>query len=305
MKTDSAENTSGAGRLMDGGHGENAPCSLAPGLYVVATPIGNREDMSPRARRVLACCDLVLAEDTRRLLELARALGIKVPEVKSFNDHNEAGKEERAIAFLEQGKSIALVPDAGTPLVSDPGYRLVCACRKKGIAIHPVPGPSAPVTALSVAGLAPLPHTFLGFPPRDEAGRAKLFSAFAQVPTTLVFFERKDRLCATLETARGILGPRAGAVCRELTKVHEEVLPFRLEDTKTWPRDLLGELTVVLGQPEAMAKTPREEVARLAREFASMGKPKEVARMVQESVHGWNAKDIYKMLLEQALLQER
>lgn len=273
--------------------------SLAPGLYVVATPIGNREDMSPRARRVLVSCDLVLAEDTRRLFDLARALDLKVPEVKSFNDHNEAGREERVLAFLEEGKSVALVSDAGTPLVSDPGFRLVGACRKKGVAIHPVPGPSAPVTAVSVAGIAPLPHTFLGFLPRDEAGRARLFSAFAHVPSTLVFFERKDRLGASLETASGILGPRAGAVCRELTKVHEEVLPFRLEDKTTWPRDLLGELTVVLGPPEVTARTPREEVARLALELSSMGRPKDVARMVQESVVGWTSKDIYQLLVEE------
>lgn len=272
---------------------------LAPGLYVVATPIGNREDMSPRARRVLVSCDLVLAEDTRRLLDLARALDLKVPEVRSFNDHNEAVKGEKTLAFLEQGKSVALVSDAGTPLVSDPGFRLVAACRKKGIAIYPVPGPSAPVTALSVAGIAPLPHTILGFLPRDEAGRAKLFSAFANVSTTLVFFERKDRLRASLETASGILGPRACAACRELTKVHEEVIPFRLEDKTTWPGDLLGELTVVIGQPEVVARTPREEVARLARELAPMGKPKDVARMVQESVSGWTSKDVYQLLLEE------
>lgn len=268
-------------------------------LFIVATPIGNREDFSPRARRIVEGCDLVLAEDTRRLLALARELDLHVKRVMSFHDHNEEEKEPEVLALLKGGASIALVSDAGTPLVADPGFRLVRSCRKAGIAVHPIPGPSAPVTALSAAGIAPLPYTFLGFLPRDRAGRVRLFSSFATVPTTLVFFERKDRLEASLADAHEILGTREVAVCRELTKIHEEFCLFRLGDTKDYPRDLLGEVTVILGPALERQVTPEEEVLALVRERARDAKPRQAAKMVQELVQGWSAKDIYDLLLRE------
>lgn len=268
-------------------------------LFIVATPIGNRDDFSPRARRIVEGCDLVLAEDTRRLLALARELGLHVRKVISFHDHNEEDKAPEILAMLRDGASIALVSDAGTPLVADPGFQLVRACRKEGIPVHPVPGPSAPVTALSAAGIAPLPYTFAGFLPRDRAGRVRLFSAFASVPTTLVFFERKDRLEASLSDAREILGPREGAVCRELTKIHEEFHLFRLDDPSTFPTDILGEVTVILGPPLVRALTPREEVLALLREKAALLRPRQAVKAVQDCVQGWSAKDIYDLLLAQ------
>ena len=175
---------------------------------MVATPIGNALDFSPRARMALESCDLVLAEDTRRTLALCRELGVRVKAVESFHDHNEQEKEPLMLARLQAGQDLALVSDAGTPLVADPGYRLCRACRRQGIAVHPVPGPSAPAAALSAAGIPPLPHCFLGFLPRDEAGRRRLFASFAKVPATLVFFERKDRLKDSLALALDELGPR-------------------------------------------------------------------------------------------------
>ncbi len=266
-------------------------------LFIVATPIGNREDFSPRARRIVESCDLVLAEDTRRLLALARDLDLHVPKVMSFHDHNEEEKEPEVLAMLRKGASVALVSDAGTPLVADPGFRLVRSCRKAGIAVHPIPGPSAPVTALSAAGIAPLPYTFLGFLPRDRAGRVRLFSSFAHVPTTLIFFERKDRLAASLADAHEILGAREAAVCRELTKIHEEFCLFTLGDTDSYPRDLLGEVTVILGPARERQVTPKEEVLALVREKAREAKPRQAAKQVQEMVQGWNARDIYDLLL--------
>ena len=268
-------------------------------LFIVATPIGNREDFSPRARRIVGGCDLVLAEDTRRLLALARELDLHVKRVMSFHDHNEEEKEPEVLALLKGGASVALVSDAGTPLVADPGFRLVRSCRKAGIAVHPIPGPSAPVTALSAAGIAPLPYTFLGFLPRDRAGRVRLFSSFATVPTTLVFFERKDRLEASLADAHEILGAREVAVCRELTKIHEEFCFFRLGATKEYPRDLLGEVTVILGPALERQVTPEKEVLALVRERAREAKPRQAAKMVQELVQGWSAKDIYDLLLKE------
>ena len=267
-------------------------------LFIVATPIGNRDDFSPRARRIIEGCDLVLAEDTRRLFLLARELGLRVRKAVSFHDHNERQKEPEILALLKDGASIALVSDAGTPLVADPGFRLVCACRTQGIPVHPVPGPSAPVTALSAAGIAPLPYTFLGFLPRDTGPRTQLFSAFALVPTTLIFFERKDRLAHVLKEALPVLGPRQGVVCRELTKIYEEFIPFRLEEADKIPDTLLGEVTVILGPPETVSRTPEAEVLALAAEQAGSTKPRELARTLQALVSGWTTKELYSLLAQ-------
>ena len=266
-------------------------------LFMVATPIGNALDFSPRARLALESCDLVLAEDTRRTLALCRELGVRVKAVESFHDHNEQEKEPLMLARLQAGQDLALVSDAGTPLVADPGYRLCRACRRQGIAVHPVPGPSAPAAALSAAGIPPLPHCFLGFLPRDEAGRRRLFASFAKVPATLVFFERKDRLKDSLALALDELGPRQACVCRELTKVHEEFILFRLEDPASHPDALLGELTVLVGPPEGAVRSSEAEVREaLEAEAMAGGKPKAMARRAAERVAGWSAKEIYALL---------
>ena len=266
-------------------------------LWIVATPLGNPGDLSPRAREVLASADLVLAEDTRRTARLLRDCGIEVRRLLSFYDHNEAERQEGVLRMLREGQTVALVSDAGTPLLADPGYRLVRACRKEGLAVSPLPGPSAPVAALSAAGIPPLPHSFLGFLPRDASGRDALFTAFAHVPGALIFFERKDRLKESLAQAARILGPRELAVCRELTKEHEEFIVGRLEDSDQLPDELLGEITVVVGPPEHTQRTPREEVLKLANaELAQGGKPRQVARRVQDAVRGWSGKEIYALL---------
>ena len=266
-------------------------------LWIVATPLGNPGDLSPRAREVLASADLVLAEDTRRTARLLRECGLEVRRLLSFHDHNETERQEGVLRLLREGQSVALVSDAGTPLLADPGYRLVRACRKEGLAVSPLPGPSAPVAALSAAGIPPLPHSFLGFLPRDASGRDALFTAFAHVPGALIFFERKDRLKESLAQAARILGPRELAVCRELTKEHEEFIVGRLEDSHQLPDELLGEITVVVGPPEHTERTPREEVLKLANaELAQGGKPRQVARRVQDAVRGWSGKEIYALL---------
>lgn len=266
-------------------------------LWIVATPLGNPGDLSPRAREVLASADLVLAEDTRRTARLLRECGIETRRLLSFHDHNETERQEGVLRLLREGQCVALVSDAGTPLLADPGYRLVRACRKEGLAVSPLPGPSAPVAALSAAGIPPLPHSFLGFLPRDASGRDALFTAFAHVPGALIFFERKDRLKESLAQAARILGPRELAVCRELTKEHEEFIVGRLEDSAQLPDELLGEITVVVGPPEHTQRTPREEVLELANaELAQGGKPRQVARRVQDAVRGWSGKEIYALL---------
>lgn len=268
-------------------------------LWIVATPLGNPGDLSPRARKILSSADLVLAEDTRRTLRLLRECNIEVRRLLSFYDHNEAERQESVLRFLREGQAVALVSDAGTPLLADPGYRLVRACRKEGLAVSPLPGPSAPVAALSAAGIPPLPHSFLGFLPRDATGRDALLTAFAHVPGALIFFERKDRLKESLAQAARILGPRELAVCRELTKEHEEFILGRLEESAYLPDDLLGEITVIIGPRERIERTPREEVLLLARRvLAEGGKPRQVARRVQGRVQGWSGKEIYALLAE-------
>ena len=232
-----------------------------------------------------------------RAAALFRQCGLPARRMLSFFDHNEEQRKDAVLRLLREGKSVALISDAGTPLLADPGYRLVRACRHEGLAVSPLPGPSAPTAALSAAGLPPLPYSFLGFLPRDVAGRRALFDAFAHVPGSLVFFERKDRLKESLLLAAPILGPREAAVCRELTKEHEEFILLRLEDAAALPDDLLGEITVVVGPPESTARTPEAEVRRrLAAALAQGEKPREACRTVQAATTGWTGKELYSLL---------
>ena len=157
-------------------------------LWIVATPLGNPGDLSPRAKETLEGATLVLAEDTRRAGQLFARCGMKHHGFSSFHDHNEEERLPRVLEALESGQQVALISDAGTPLLSDPGFRLVRACRERGIPVKPVPGPSAPVTALCASGLPPLPFVFLGFPPRKEGERETFFAPYATLPVTLIFF---------------------------------------------------------------------------------------------------------------------
>ena len=271
----------------------------SPRLWVVATPLGNPGDLSPRAKDTLESVDVVLAEDTRRAGLLCQRCGVTVRRFFSFHDHNEEERSAEIVRWLVEGQTAALISDAGTPLMADPGYRLVRACRAAGVGVSMIPGPCAPVAALMAAGIAPQPFTFLGFPPRDAAAQEKLFAAFATVPSTLVFFERKDRLRSTLRTAKAVLGARDLAVARELTKVHEEFILGRLDDGDSIPEDLLGEITVVIGPPEGVQRTPRPEVLTLlAEETQRGGKPRDVARRVQARCTGWTGKEIYLLSTE-------
>lgn len=272
--------------------------STSPRLWIVATPLGNPGDLSPRAREVLEASELVLAEDTRRAAALFRRAGLAPRRFVSFYEQNEEERRAEVLAALRGGAQVALISDAGTPLLADPGYRLVRACRREGLPVSPVPGPSAPVAALSAAGLPPLPFTFLGFLPRDAAGRRALFRAYAAVPGSLIFFERKDRLGESLALAAEILGPRELAICRELTKAHEEFLLSRLERAAELPQELLGEITVILGPPEGEpGRAPREEAEGCLRACLARGlKPREAAREARARVPGWSVKELYALI---------
>ena len=265
---------------------------------MVATPIGNLGDLSQRAVSVLEMVETVLAEDTRKTGRLLKQLGIGPPSFLSLYEHNEAQRINTVLELLAQGREVALVSSAGTPLISDPGYRIVRACREKGYSVEPVPGPSAPVTALVASGIPPLPYTFLGFFPRGEQDKKRLFGSFAGVGTTLVFFERKSRIGSTLQTAYQCLGAREICLARELTKRHEEFIFFRLGQWDKLPREPRGEFTVVVGPPEESGPSSREEVTRILMEEQGSGdRPKRVVERVASRVRGWSKKAVYDLYL--------
>jgi 16S rRNA (cytidine1402-2'-O)-methyltransferase len=193
-------------------------------LYVVATPIGNLEDFSPRAAATLQRVDLILAEDTRHTGSLLRRYGVAVP-MQSLHEHNERAQLERLLSQLRDGKSLALVSDAGTPLLSDPGFPLVREAARAGVCVVPIPGPSALTCALSGAGLPTDRFLFAGFPPRNRAQRRQWFAELANERATLVFYEASHRIQASLSDMAACFGAaREGVIARELTKLHETFL---------------------------------------------------------------------------------
>lgn len=300
------------------GHEAPAGPALAPGLYVVATPIGNAGDLSPRAADVLTRANVVLAEDTRRAGLFFRRQGLVRQSGRggyfSLHEHNEAGRIPQVMEMITQGQAVALISDAGTPVLSDPGFRLVRACRLGGLRVTSLPGPFAPAVALSASGLPPAPFTFLGFLPRQKGQAQKLLARHGATGASLIFFERKDRLAATLALAAGALGDREFAVCRELTKQYEEFILGRLGRLAEAPLDVLGEVTVIIG-PEALAPLvpletglepgaePGAEAdpkavlqAVIAEERARGGKPREMARRIAERTPGLGVKEAYELL---------
>lgn len=191
-------------------------------LYLIATPIGNLEDITLRALRTLKEVDLIACEDTRHTQRLLNHFGIKRPTI-SYHEHNEEARTAEIVAVLERGQSVALVSDAGTPVINDPGHKLVVACLERELPIVPVPGPAALVAALVVSGLATDEFFFGGFLPARQLARRQRLQAVKTIPGTLIFYEAPHRLHASLADARDVLGaPRRAAVARELTKIHEE-----------------------------------------------------------------------------------
>lgn len=267
-------------------------------VWIVATPLGNLGDLSPRARETLERVEVVLAEDTRRTGQLLQLAGISGKRLLSLHEHNEEERLGEVLDLLAAGTDAAVVSDAGTPLIADPGYRLVAACRERGLTVSPVPGPCAPIAALMGSGLPPYPFVFLGFLPRREGEIRALFRQYADLQATLVFFERKNRIARTLEVAGEVLGERDFCLARELTKKHEQFINGRLGEPLADPDGLRGELTVVIGPPQA-ATSSREEVEGLIRDMAGQGlSPRDMARTIRSRTTGWTAKDIYALVLE-------
>jgi len=265
--SDIASSTPGTGDVDDRG-GVRPETALRPGtLYVVATPIGNMGDLSPRARDVLGSVALVCAEDTRHTGQLLTLAGISA-RLLSLHEHNEAGRVEDILQRLRNGDSVALVTDAGTPLISDPGYRLLAALRAAGLPVSAVPGPCAAIAALSVAGLPTDRFCFEGFLPARSAARLARLRELAGRTETLVFYESANRMADTLADASTVFGPeRAAAVGRELTKLHETVYRGSLADVRAAvladPGGDRGECTWVLAGCSAEPVADDAELARV------------------------------------------
>jgi 16S rRNA (cytidine1402-2'-O)-methyltransferase len=273
--------------------------SKSPTLWVVATPLGNPGDASDRARRILSRADALLAEDTRRAGLLFKRLGIESDAgFISFFEHNEEARIKQVLELLQDGKEVALLSDAGTPLISDPGYRLVRACREAGHRVSPIPGPSAVTAALSASGLPPQPFLFLGFLPRKESERRKVFADCERLTATIVFFERKNRLASSLKIAAEVLGVRELCIARELTKEHEQFILARLDPEEPPEFPELGEFTVLLGPPEHRRSDEGEVARLLEKNLRQGGKPREVVRRTLEAVNGWTSKEIYALMDE-------
>jgi 16S rRNA (cytidine1402-2'-O)-methyltransferase len=264
--------------------------SEQPGVLVLAgTPIGDPADASPRLARELASATVVAAEDTRRLRRLTSALGVDVTaRVVSYYDANEVARTEELLAALQAGERVVLVTDAGMPSVSDPGFRLVAAAIQAGVTVTVVPGPSAVLAALAVSGLPVDRFCFEGFLPRKAGERSARLRGLASEPRTLVFFEAPHRLAVTLAAMAGAFGvDRRAAVCRELTKTHEEVRRGPLDQLVAWAGDgVRGEVTVVVAgaEPADPSGVQPDQLARLvaAREEAGESRKDAIAAVAEQ-----------------------
>jgi len=256
-------------------------------LYLVASPIGNLEDITFRAVRILKECDLIACEDTRHTLRLLNHYGIGKPLI-SYHDHNEATRSAELIARLHAGSSVALISDAGMPLVADPGYRLVTAAVAAGISVQPIPGPSALLTALAASGLPTDAFRFAGFLPAKSGQRSSVLEAFSNDSATLIFYEAPHRILGALADVERIMGARPVVVARELTKAHEEFLrgtARQILDILAARDAVKGEITLLIGKAgkndiQQLDETPVEEaVAAYMREgLTRMDAVKAVAR---------------------------
>jgi 16S rRNA (cytidine1402-2'-O)-methyltransferase len=258
---------------------------LAPGLHVVATPIGNLGDLSPRAAETLRGADVILVEDTRVTAKLLRHIQAKVPMLR-YDDHSSEQERERIVAELGQ-RAVALVSDAGTPLISDPGYKLVRAARAAGHQVHTVPGPSAAIAALTLAGLPTDRFLFLGFLPAKAKARADAIAEIACVRATLVLYESGPRLGATLAALAAGLDGREAAVVREISKLHEECVTGTLPQLAERYAGAVpkGEIVIVVGPPAEAASATDEDVDAALDEALGRLSPSRAAAEVAERLN--------------------
>jgi 16S rRNA (cytidine1402-2'-O)-methyltransferase len=273
--------------------------SVSGTLYVVATHIGNLDDITMRAVRTLGEVDRIACEDTRHTRRLLDHYGISKPLV-SYHEHNELARADELLEELAAGRNIALVSDAGTPLIADPGYRLVAQARAQGITICPIPGPSAVLTALSASGLPTDAFYFGGFLPAKKTQRRKALEEMKDYPATLVFYETPHRILEALDDIGEVLGARRVTLARELTKIHEEFLvgePAELRETLTKRPSIKGEITLMIGKAEAPAAddTPIEEAFD---KLIETGVPRMDAMKTLARERGLSKREVYQKLNE-------
>ncbi len=265
-------------------------------LYVVATPIGNLEDVTQRALRILREVDLIAAEDTRHSRKLLEHFGIATA-LTSYHDHSERQKAPRLVERLCAGADVALICDAGTPGIADPGFRLVGAAIEAGVKVVPVPGVSAVTACLSVAGLPTDRFSFEGFVPARAAARRKFYAALAEEPRTIVCFEAGRRLVDSLADLASELGPRRVVVGREVTKMYEDFSRGFADEVGDRLADapVRGEVTLLIAGAAAERSADPEEVGRRIAELRATGLGmKEVARTVASET-GWSTRDVYEL----------
>ena len=272
---------------------------LRNGLYIVATPIGNLQDISARATEILRDADIIACEDSRVSKKLFALLGISInKKFISYEDHSEEQKAQMIIDLINQGNSIALISDAGSPLISDPGYKLVRLCREQNIYVTAVPGACAVITALQLSGLPTNRFMFAGFIPNKEKARADLFEELKNINTTLVFYETAPRLLKTLDKASEIFGNREIAVARELTKMFEEVVCGNFEDIiahfiQNEPR---GEFVLIIAPPQEK-KSSADDIKEILRKRLGETSLKTAVKEISAE-YKLPKNDVYAMALE-------
>jgi 16S rRNA (cytidine1402-2'-O)-methyltransferase len=269
-------------------------------LFVVATPIGNLEDVTLRALRVLQTADLIAAEDTRRTARLLAHHGIST-QTLSFHQHNTRSRIPSLMARLQRGESVALVTDAGTPGVSDPGVELVQACIEAGIAIDPIPGASAPLAAVIASGFPLVPLTIFGFAPSRAKDRAAWLENISAIQNTLTFFETPHRIGRTMKEAGAILGIRPIMVGRELTKAHQQFIRGAADELSGAFENARGEYTVVVGPTPAandLAKTPADQdvVAEFYHSTQVLGLQRRIAITSIAKEHRMSSRAVYRII---------
>jgi 16S rRNA (cytidine1402-2'-O)-methyltransferase len=277
------------------------PVFMPGTLFVVATPIGNLEDISARALRVLREVALIAAEDTRRTHNLLTRYGITTGTT-SLHEHNERAKTNAILDRLKRGEDVALVSDAGTPTVSDPGELLIKSAIEAGVRVEPVPGPNAAIATLSVSGLSSGTFTFMGFPPTRASDRAAWFEKLRTAGHTVVFYEAPHRLLATLEELQRVVGDRPAVVGRELTKAHEELVRGPISDLRSNLHRVSGEFTVVvdIGLIPEIIRPEAFDAVRARAEFGDLtnngGLTRRQAISRLSKRHAISAKRIYELL---------
>lgn len=267
------------------------------GIYVVATPIGNLGDISARAKEVLQAAEIIACEDTRVTKKLFTLLGLSTrKEFIRLEDHNEAAQTENLLALAREGKIIAQVSDAGSPLISDPGYKLIHRCREEGIPVFAVPGACALICALQLSGLPTNSFMFAGFIPNKEKARVDLFNKLKEIDTTLVFYETANRIIKTLTVASEIFGSREIAVAREITKVYEECRNGTAAELIEYfnANEPKGEMVLMVAPPVATApEIDLEQVLRAEMQNSSL---KTAVKSVVEK-YGFNKNEVYDLAL--------